>query len=84
MKALVRIMESKGRPTLLVTPQPSTDEERAQVEAVAAIMPLTFSIPYVNVASIAEDSIAITCRQVRLMWDSPHPADSDAPKPPAQ
>lgn len=82
MKALVRIMESRGRPTLLVTPQPATDEERAQVEAVAAIMQLTFSLPYVNVASVSEDAQAIVCRQLRLMWDAPHPSDSDAPVPP--
>lgn len=82
MKALVRIMESRGRPTLLLTPQPSTDEERAQVEALTAIMPLQFSLPYVNVASVAEDAQAIICRQLRLMWDAPHPSDSDAPKPP--
>lgn len=82
MKALVRIMESRGRPTVLITPQPSTDEERAQVEAVAAILPLTFTLPYVNVASVAEDAQAIVCRQLRLMWDAPHPSDSDAPVPP--
>ena len=82
MKALVRIMESRGRPTLMLTPQPSTDEERAQVEAMAAILQLQFTIPYVNVASVAEDAQAIICRQLRLMWDAPHPSDSDAPKPP--
>lgn len=84
MKALVRIMESRGRPTLLLTPQPSTDEERRQVEAVAAIMPLTFSLPYVNVVSVSQDSHAIVCRQTLLTWDTPHPADSDAPKPPVR
>lgn len=84
MKALVRIMETRGRPTLLLTPQPSTDEERAQVEAVAAIMPLTFSLPYVNVKSVSDDVHEILGRQILLMWDSPHPADSDAPKPPVR
>lgn len=84
MKALVRIMERRGQPTLLVTPQPSTDEERAQVEAVAAILPLTFTLPHVNVVSIAEDALAIVSRQVRLMWDAPHPSDSDAPRPPGR
>ncbi|WP_299109763.1 hypothetical protein [uncultured Bradyrhizobium sp.] len=84
MKALVRIMERRGQPTVMVTPQPATDEERAQVEAVAAILPLTFTLPYVAVASIAEDAQAIVSRQVRLMWDSPHPADSDAPRPPVR
>ena len=81
MKALVRIMESGGRPTAMVTLQPATEEEREHARAVEAILPLRFSLPYVNVASIAEDAQAIVCRQVRLQWSTPHPLDVDAPKP---
>lgn len=82
MKALVRIMERRGQPAVMITPQPATEEERKQVEAVADILPLMFSLPYVNVASLLEDVAAIGSQQIRLQWNTPHPADVDAPKPP--
>ena len=68
MKATVRFAIVMGTPVVEVLPLPDNDLDRERVAKLADLMPLRFSVPFENVATVNVDTADITLQHVQALW----------------